>query len=139
MPIIDVYAPADLFPEGTERALAEQVTAVALRAEGAPDPAPQALRDITGFFLHRMPAESVHTASTDSARIVRVQLTVGAGGLDRAGQKSVVADITEIIAGITEDPSQAERTWVIITTAMEGGWGINGVALGKENAGSFFG
>jgi hypothetical protein len=34
MPLIDVYAPAGLFPPDTERPLAEQLTAALLRAEG---------------------------------------------------------------------------------------------------------
>jgi phenylpyruvate tautomerase PptA (4-oxalocrotonate tautomerase family) len=131
MPIIDVYAPADLFPHDSDRALAEQLAAVAMRAEGVPSPAPQAVRDVTGVYIHRLPPSAVHTASTDSARIVRLQVTIGAGGLDRAGQKALVADATEIVTRISGDPTQAARTWVVITEAMEGGWGINGHAYGK--------
>jgi len=33
MPIIDVYAGADLFPAGNERTLAEELTSASLRAE----------------------------------------------------------------------------------------------------------
>jgi phenylpyruvate tautomerase PptA (4-oxalocrotonate tautomerase family) len=126
MPIIDVYAPADLFREGTERALGERMTASALRAEGIADPAPRNVQDVTGFYLHRMPAAAVQTAATANARVVRVSVTTGAGGLDQAGQKAVVAELTEIVADIAGDPSQADRTWVVITEAVPGGWGING-------------
>ena len=34
MPMIDVYAPADLFPEGSDRQIAAELTAALLRAEG---------------------------------------------------------------------------------------------------------
>jgi phenylpyruvate tautomerase PptA (4-oxalocrotonate tautomerase family) len=139
MPIIDVYAPADLFPAGVDRALAEELTVAAMRAEGAPDPAPQALKDITGCYIHRLPANSVHTAATDSARVVRLSVTIGAGGLDRAGQKQIVADLTEIVVKFSGDPDQAARTWVVLSEASEGGWGIAGKALGKEDAASIFG
>ena len=35
----------------------------------------------------------------------------------------------ELICG---DPSQAKRTWVVLTEAAEGGWGIAGTAFGRE-------
>ncbi len=34
MPMIDIYAPRDLFPDGTDRKLAEALTLALLRAEG---------------------------------------------------------------------------------------------------------
>jgi phenylpyruvate tautomerase PptA (4-oxalocrotonate tautomerase family) len=43
-----------------------------------------------------------------------------------------VAEATEIVARISGDPSQAGRTWVLLTEAAEGGWGIAGTALGRE-------
>jgi phenylpyruvate tautomerase PptA (4-oxalocrotonate tautomerase family) len=52
--------------------------------------------------------------------------------LNRAGQKSFVAEATEIVAKIAGDPTQAGRTWVLLTEAAEGGWGIAGTAFGKE-------
>jgi len=35
MPVIDVYAPADLFPAGTDGRLGHELTPAVLRAEGA--------------------------------------------------------------------------------------------------------
>jgi hypothetical protein len=40
MPMIDVYAAADLFPAGSDRALAQELTAALLRAEGVANPGP---------------------------------------------------------------------------------------------------
>ncbi|HLN03624.1 MAG TPA: hypothetical protein VK335_30330 [Bryobacteraceae bacterium] len=37
-----------------------------------------------------------------------------------------------IIAKHAGDPSQAERTWVVLTEAAEGGWGIAGNAYGQS-------
>ena len=84
MPMIDVYAAADLFPEGADRALAAELTAALLRAEGVASPGP-AHTNNTGAYIHRMPAETIHTAATDRARTVRVQVITPPGVLTREG------------------------------------------------------
>jgi phenylpyruvate tautomerase PptA (4-oxalocrotonate tautomerase family) len=131
MPMIDIYAPADLFPTGTDRTLAEQLTAALLRAEGVETPTPAHLNN-TGAYIHRMEPGAVHTAGTDSARTVRIQVLTPPGALNRAGQKSLVKEATEIVARVSGDPTQAARTWVLLTEAAEGGWGIAGTAFGRE-------
>jgi hypothetical protein len=35
---------------------------------------------------------------------------------------------TAIVAGAAGDPSLADRTWVLLTEAPEGGWGLQGHA-----------
>jgi phenylpyruvate tautomerase PptA (4-oxalocrotonate tautomerase family) len=129
--MIDVYAAADLFPATADRALAEQLTAALLRAEGVANPGPTHLNN-TGAYIHRMPPTTVNTAAAGSARTVRVQVLTPPGVLNRAGQKQLVADITKIVATTAGDPTQAVRTWVLLTEAAEGGWGIAGTAFGKE-------
>jgi phenylpyruvate tautomerase PptA (4-oxalocrotonate tautomerase family) len=131
MPMIDVYAAADMFPAGTDRQLAAELTAALLRAEGVPVPTPAHLNN-TGAYIHRLHPSAVHTAGTDSARTVRVQVITPPGALNRAGQKSLVAEATAIVAKIAGDPTQAGRTWVLLTEAVEGGWGIAGTAFGRE-------
>ena len=54
MPMIDVYAPADLFAAGTDRTLAEELTGALLRAEGVTAPSPLHL-DNTAAYVHRLP------------------------------------------------------------------------------------
>src|SRR5204863_6049782 len=131
MPMIDVYAAADLFPEGSDRELASELTAALLRAEGVANPGPTHLNN-TGAYIHRMPASTVHTAGTDQARTVRVQVVTPPAVLTRDGQRQLVKAATEIVARISGDPSQAGRTWVLLTEAAEGGWGIAGTAFGRE-------
>src|ERR1700691_436346 len=131
MPMIDIYAPRDLFPDGTDRKLAEALTLALLRAEGVQTPAPVQL-DNTAAYIHRLDPKAVHTAGTDSARTVRVQVLTPPGALNRAGQKSVVAEATQIIAKVAGDPTQSARTWVLLTEAAEGGWGIASTAFGRE-------
>jgi phenylpyruvate tautomerase PptA (4-oxalocrotonate tautomerase family) len=131
MPMIDIYAPAGLFPAGSERTLAEELTGALLRSYSAPRT--PAFLDNTGAYLHVLPGEHVHTAGTGQARTVRVQVLNPAGVLDPDAQKGLVREMTEIVARVSGDPGQAERTWVLITQASEGGWGIAGTALGLED------
>ena len=88
----------------------------------------------TAAFIHRLPI--VSTAAAPSARAVRVQVITPPGSLNRDGQKQLTTEATEIVARIAGDPSLAERTWVILTIAAEGGWGIAGTAYGPEEFGA---
>src|SRR5437660_3112110 len=130
MPMIDLYAVADLFPAHADRQLAEELTLALLKAEGVEKPGPTHLNN-TGAYIHRMPASAVNTAA-GVARTVRVQVLTPPGVLDRAGQKQLVAEATQIVAKISGDATLAGRTWVLLTEAAEGGWGIAGTAFGKE-------
>jgi phenylpyruvate tautomerase PptA (4-oxalocrotonate tautomerase family) len=129
MPVIDVYTPEGLFPKGFERNLASQLTQALLEAEGAPLAAPYL--ENTAAYMHVLPASAVHTAGTDQAKTVRVQVLTPPGVLDRVGQQKLVADATRIVAEVSGDPTEASRTWIFLTEAAEGGWGISGVAFGK--------
>jgi len=131
MPMIDVYAAADLFPAGTDRDLAVELTSALLRAEGVINPGPTHTNN-TGAYIHRLPPSAVNTAAQGNARTVRVQVLTPPGVLSREGQKQLVADVTQIVARIAGDPSQGVRTWVLLTEAAEGGWGIAGTAFGRE-------
>jgi phenylpyruvate tautomerase PptA (4-oxalocrotonate tautomerase family) len=59
---------------------------------------------------------------------VRVQVLTNAGALDRNKQLAVVRRLTDLVASAAGDPSLAERTWVLLTEAPEGGWGFSGHA-----------
>ncbi len=131
MPMIDVYAPADLFLADADRALGEQLTLAVLRAEGVPTPGPLHANN-TAAYIHRLPASAVQTAASAHARTVRIQVITPPGALGRDGQKQLVREATEIVASLTGDATQAGRTWVILTEAAEGGWGMLGTAFGKE-------
>ena len=51
MPMIDVYAPTDLFPVSADRQLAEELTAALLKAEGVANPGPTHTNN-TGAYIH---------------------------------------------------------------------------------------
>ena len=131
MPMIDVYAPADLFPADADRPLGEALTLAVLRAEGVATPGPFHTHN-TAAYIHRMPASTVQTAATALARTGRIQVITPPSSLNREGQKQLVKEATEIVTQLSGDPSQAARTWVLLTEAAEGGWGLLGTAFGKE-------
>jgi phenylpyruvate tautomerase PptA (4-oxalocrotonate tautomerase family) len=131
MPMIDVYAPAELFPSGADAELGDELTRAVLRAEGVASPGPFHL-DNTAAFIHRLPASAISTAATPSARSVRVQVITPPGSLNREGQRQLVREATAIVTRISGDEGQAARTWVILSEAAEGGWGLAGTAFGVE-------
>ena len=131
MPMIDVYAPNDLLPAGSDRRIGEELTSAVLRAEGVSSPTPFHLAN-TAAYIHRMDPSAVQTAATGNARTIRVQIITPPGALTRSGQKQLVKDASSILGEICGDPSQVQRTWVLLTEAAEGGWGIAGVAYGRE-------
>src|SRR5437762_13484599 len=120
MPMIDVYAPANLFPAGTDGVLGKELTMAVLRAEGVASPGPFHLNN-TAAFIHRMDAHSVHTAATDSARTVRVQLITPPAALTREGQRRLVQEVTEIVTKVSGASTQAGRTCVTLPQPAEGG------------------
>jgi phenylpyruvate tautomerase PptA (4-oxalocrotonate tautomerase family) len=62
------------------------------------------------------------------ANYVRIQVLTNAGALDRGKQLAVVEQLTRIAADAVGDPALPSRTWVLLTEAPDGGWGLNGHA-----------
>jgi len=84
-------------------------------------------RKNTPAFVHELPPGCLSNVNGDS-NYVRVQVLTNSGALDRAEQLAVVRQLTDIIAAAAGDPTLADRTWVLLTEAPEGGWGIGGQA-----------
>ena len=61
-----------------------------------------------------------------------MQVLTNAGALDRDKQLAVVRTLTDLVATAAGDPSLTERTWVLLTEAPEGGWGLWGHAHTNE-------
>jgi phenylpyruvate tautomerase PptA (4-oxalocrotonate tautomerase family) len=130
MPMIDVYIPDNLFSASADRQLGEQLALAVLRAEGVTAPGPMHMNN-TAVYIHRLPASAVQTAASAQAKTARIQVITPPQALSRDGQKQVTEEMTAILASVCGDSSQALRTWVILTEAAEGGWGIAGTAFGK--------
>jgi phenylpyruvate tautomerase PptA (4-oxalocrotonate tautomerase family) len=127
VPMIDVYAAAGTFAD-THRLAADLATAV-MTVEQVPD-IPMFRRN-TAAFVHELPADSLSNVDGDST-YVRVQVLTNAGALDRDKQLAVVEQLTRIVATAAGDPTLVERTWVLLTEAIPGGWGLRGHANTNE-------
>jgi phenylpyruvate tautomerase PptA (4-oxalocrotonate tautomerase family) len=57
-----------------------------------------------------------------------VQVLTNAGALDRDKQLTVVAKLTALVAEAAGNLGLNERTWVLLTEAPDGGWGLWGHA-----------
>ena len=110
MPMIDVYAAADLFPVDADRQLAEELTLARFSVRWASRRPGPAHLDNTGAYIHRLPPSAVHTARSGSPRTVRVQILTPPGVLDH-GSEASGREVTQIVAKTSGDPSQSARTW----------------------------
>jgi len=125
--MIDIHAPAGTFPD--PHALATAAAGTLMRIEEVPD-IPM-FRDNTAAFVRELPAQSIADVNGDS-RHVRVQVLTNVGALDRDKQLAVVEQLTALIVEAAGDPSLARRTWVLLTEAAPGGWGLWGHAHTNE-------
>jgi phenylpyruvate tautomerase PptA (4-oxalocrotonate tautomerase family) len=127
MPMIDIYAVAGTFTN-TKR-LATDAAALVKSVEQVPD-IPM-FRKNTAAFVHDMPAAAISNVDGDS-NYVRVQIVTNAGALDRDKQLALVAKMTDLIAEASNNPDLRSRTWVLLTEAPPGGWGLWGHAQTNE-------
>ena len=123
MPMIDVYATAGTFTD--KHKLAADLAATLMAIEKVPD-IPM-FRQNTAGFVHELPDGDLSNVDGES-NYVRVQVLTNAGALDRDKQLAVVSQFTSLVADAAGDPALADRTWVLLTEAVPGGWGLSGHA-----------
>jgi|SRR5665213_843951 len=123
MPMIDVYAIAGTFSDNKK--LATGLAASLMRIEGVPD-IPM-FRQNTAAFIHEIPAGSASNVDGDENH-VRVQVLTNAGALDRDKQLAVVEQFSQLVAEAAGDDNLKDRIWVLLTEAIDGGWGLWGHA-----------
>ena len=121
MPMIDVYATKGTFPDPS--ALAKNLAKTLMAIEGVPN-IPM-FKDNTAAFVHA--PDAISNVNGDS-NYVRVQVLTNAGALDRDKQQAVVEQFTQLIAEAAGDEGLKARTWVLLTEAVDGGWGLWGRA-----------
>jgi phenylpyruvate tautomerase PptA (4-oxalocrotonate tautomerase family) len=127
MPMIDVYATAGTFPD--KHQLATDLATAVMTIEQVPD-IPM-FRQNTAAFIHELPAGDLSNVD-GSSNYVRIQVLTNAGALDRYKQLAVVDRLTRIAADAAGDPALTDRTWVLLTEAPDGGWGLSGHANTNE-------
>jgi phenylpyruvate tautomerase PptA (4-oxalocrotonate tautomerase family) len=123
MPMVDVYARTGTFADTHQ--LAVDLASAVMQVEQVPD-IPM-FRQNTAAFVHDMAENSLSNVDGDST-YVRVQVLTNAGALDRDKQLALVARLSDVVASAAGDPTLTERTWVLLTEAPEGGWGLVGHA-----------
>jgi phenylpyruvate tautomerase PptA (4-oxalocrotonate tautomerase family) len=123
MPMIDVYAPAGTFSDTAQ--LARDLATALMQIEAVPNI--PLFRQNTAAFVHEVEPEAISNVDGDHDR-VRVQVLTNAGALDREKQQAVVRQFTDLVASAAGDETLVGRTWVLLTEAVEGGWGLTGQA-----------
>jgi hypothetical protein len=123
VPMIDVYAKQGTFTDPHQ--LAVDLARKLMSIEGVPD-IPM-FRQNTAAVVHALPDDAISNVDGENA-YVRVQVLTNAGALDRDKQLAVVSQFTDLVATAAGDPSLSERTWVLLTEAVQGGWGLEGHA-----------
>ena len=123
MPMIDVYATAGTFAD--KHQLATDLATAVMTVEQVPD-IPM-FRQNTAAFVHDLPAGDISNVDGES-NYVRIQVLTNAGALDRSKQLAVVERLTDIAVKAAGDPALVNRTWVLLTEAPDGGWGLGGHA-----------
>jgi len=123
MPMIDVYATSGTIKD--PKSLARDLAETLMKIEQVPN-IPM-FRKNTAAFVHDLPDGALSNVDGDG-NYVRVQVLTNAGALNREKQLAVVRQFTDLVAAAAGDPSLAGRTWVLLTEAIEGGWGLAGHA-----------
>jgi phenylpyruvate tautomerase PptA (4-oxalocrotonate tautomerase family) len=123
MPMIDVYATSRTFKD--PKSLAQSLAETLMKIEQVPN-IPM-FRKNTAAFIHDLPDGALSNVDGDG-NYVRVQVLTNAGALNRDKQLAVVRQFTDLVAAAAGDHSLTARTWVLLTEAIEGGWGLAGHA-----------
>jgi phenylpyruvate tautomerase PptA (4-oxalocrotonate tautomerase family) len=123
MPMIDVFAQTGTFAD--PHRLATDLADAVMTIEQVPNIG--MFRKNTAAFIHELPSGAISNLEGDS-NYVRIQVLTNAGALDRDKQLAVVRQLTDIVAAAAADPSLVDRTWVMLTEAVPGGWGLKGHA-----------
>jgi phenylpyruvate tautomerase PptA (4-oxalocrotonate tautomerase family) len=127
MPMIDVYATTGTFAD--KHQLAIDLATTVMTIEQVPN-IPM-FRQNTAAFVHELAAGDLSNVDGES-NYVRVQVLTNSGALDRDKQLAVVKQLTDVVTAAAGDPALADRTWVLLTEAPAGGWGLWGHAHTNE-------
>ncbi|MFF7473539.1 tautomerase family protein [Streptomyces sp. NPDC008092] len=139
MPLIRLTVPPGSLTDAGRRTVQQDLAAVLLRWEGAPDT--PFFRAQAWSYLVELPDGAQTTAAGDDAPRFLVDVTVPAGTLSERRRAGLVEDATRTVltaAGLTA--ADALRVWVLVHEQPDGTWGAGGsvvrhadlVALAKD-------
>jgi hypothetical protein len=125
--MIDVYVPEGTFPIEHAPQVLKQLTDALLKWTDAGE-VPIA-RDNTMAYMHTLPTAHV-TAGGKAATYVRIDVKVPDVVLSTIERRrGFIADATDIVAALSVDGHDSQRTWVTISNTADGGWGLGGHGL----------
>jgi hypothetical protein len=125
--MIDIYAPAGTFTEADVATLLQRVTESLLTWTDATE-IPFVRRN-AGAYFHALPPPHV-TCDGKPDIVVRIAVKLPEVVLSTIERRrGFIADATEIAAALSVAAHTADRTWISVVNAVDGGWGIGGQAL----------
>jgi hypothetical protein len=125
--MIDIYAPAGTFTEEHVATLLRRVVESLLKWTDATEIA--FVRRNAGAYFHALPPAHV-TCDGEPDMVVRIAVTLPEVVLSTIERRrAFIEDATAIAASLSVDAHTAERTWISVVNAVDGGWGIGGHAL----------
>ena len=129
MPLIDLTLPQGSISPDDRAKLADELTAVVLRAERAPDT--DFFRSVTWAFVHELPEGTITAGGAEP--VFRVVFTVPDGALSDRRKQELVSEATRVVsaaAGLGE--ADGLRVFVIISEVPNGNWGAAGNVVDFE-------
>jgi phenylpyruvate tautomerase PptA (4-oxalocrotonate tautomerase family) len=123
MPMIDVTARIGTFAD--KPTLLRALTAAMMKWEQVPQI--DMFIDNTAAFIHELPAHDFCDAAGNTNHI-RIDVLTPAGALDRDKTVGLTAALTDLVVAAAGDPTLKDRTWVLMSEAPDGGWGLGGRA-----------
>jgi len=120
MPMTDVYAAAGTFAD--RHKLAQDLAKAVMKWENVPPI--NLFKKNAAAFIHELASEAISNAAGGN-NYVRVQVLTPINVLNREKQLDVVRELTDVVGAAAGDSTLVNRTWMLISEAAEGGWGIN--------------
>jgi len=126
---LDLYVPKDSLARDKRATLASDLTESLLKWTDASDD--DTIRANVSVWLHELPADGVN-AGGHPAHVARLDIKVPTVALStQERRQGVIADATAIVQRAATAPF--ERVWVIVSHAIDGGWGIDGRAFSEDD------
>ncbi|MFF5453182.1 4-oxalocrotonate tautomerase family protein [Streptomyces sp. NPDC012950] len=124
MPMIRLTVPTGALTDQGRATIQQDLAAVLLRWEGAPDTA--FFRAQAWSYLTELPEGAQKTAEDDAPRFL-VEVTVPQGALSERRKAGLVEEATAtVLSAAALSPDQALRVWVLVDEQPEGTWGAGG-------------
>ncbi|GAB2442924.1 hypothetical protein [Nocardia tengchongensis] len=123
---ITVTAPRGVLTDAGEREILPRLTTALIDISGATGNA--FFTSIVGGTVHVLAPERIY-AGGGNRPVVMVELKLPNIGLpDPASRAAFVTAATDIVDALTVAGHDRANTWVNVLNALDGGWGIGGVA-----------